>query len=143
MESESPSRATGAQFTYVRACDGVTQIPISQSRATSCACAQFLSACFVKESDNVGLLEIRFVSEVSTEERLARHRRHRISRHCARESAKEKERRLSRRCTIVRISDWLFYYRVKAFRIFCYVFLTTIVPSCMRTNTILFGCVAN
>ena len=83
------------------------------------------------------LQEIRFVSEVSTEEReerLARHRRHRISRHCARESAEK---------STCRISDWFFYYGVKEFRIFCFVFLTTIVPSCMCTNTILFGCVAN
>ena len=66
-----PSRATGAQFymcirTYVRRCNADTVISISPSRATSCACVQFLSTCFVRESDN--LQEIRFVSEVSTEE---------------------------------------------------------------------------
>ena len=128
----------------MRRCNADTVISISPSRATCCTCAQFLSTCFVRESNN--LQEIRFVSEVSTEEGeecLARHRRHRISRHRARKSAKEREKRLSRRCTTTRISDWFFYYRVKEFRIFCFVFLTTIVPSCMCTNTILFGCVAN
>ena len=132
----------GAQFfiyvrTYVRRCNADTVISISLVTVTSHELRMRTIFIHVFRKRIRHLQEIRFVSEVSTEEReerLARHRRHRISRHCARESAEK---------STCRISDWFFYYGVKEFRIFCFVFLTTIVPSCMCTNTILFGCVAN
>ena len=84
-----PSRATGTQFflyihviIYVRQCNADTVISISLSRVTSCACAQSLSTCFARESDEG--CNYALSTKVSTEEREVRYQRHCVSGHCAR-----------------------------------------------------------
>ena len=103
-------------------CDGPdTVISISPSRVMSCACAQSLSTCFVRESEPEGVYTCNYACQQSLDQGKRGELSVASTTSCQRASCSgecQGKRKASVkapcRCTTMIISGW-FYYRVKEF----------------------------